>query len=84
MTQDDATQAASEAADHPADQEEDVDAELEALAKEEDVDAELQALAQAGQWHFDSTMLTGKAENTMMQIQSINLFCGATVGPCKG
>ena len=49
--QDDATQAPSEAPDHPADQEEDVDAELEALAQEEDVDAELHRLAQARQWH---------------------------------
>lgn len=39
-------QAPLEAADHPGDQEEDVDAELEALAQEEDVDAELEALAQ--------------------------------------
>ena len=51
MIQDDATQAPPEAADHPVPQEEDVDAELEALAQEEDVDAELQAPAQARQLH---------------------------------
>lgn len=49
--QGDALQAHSEVADHPAAQEEDVDAELEALAQEADVDAELQALAQVRHWH---------------------------------
>ena len=71
LVQDDAAQVPPEAADHPADQEKDVDAELEALAREEDVDAELQALTEARQWHS----WLGQAEDTMMQIY---LFCGDT------
>lgn len=74
--QDDATQAPTEAADYLSDQEEDVDAELEALAQEEDVDAELQALAQARQWHCWLAQLACRL-NTLMQIC---VLCGDTSG----
>lgn len=49
--QDDSEQAPSETAVHPEHPEENVDAELDALAQEESVDAELEALAQVSPHH---------------------------------